>query len=104
MQQADSVTQHLISIAQRRHGRLPAFGDSDRQQLFSAGPMIPHGDRRDGAVSGGAENQKLIAPNRNDFMRVFVQRSCVQQQRRRLLTAAPGNKLLQRAEFRQGAL
>lgn len=40
-------------------------------------------------------------PGRNYFLRVFVQRNCVQQQSRRLLTNSPRHELLQRAEFRQ---
>lgn len=65
--------------------------------------MIPHGDRRDCAVSGGAKNQKLALPNGNHFVRVFIQRRGVQQQCGRLLATAPRNKFLQRAEFRQCA-
>lgn len=66
--------------------------------------MVPHGDRRDRSVSGRTDNQKLALPNGNDFMCVFIERRCVQQQRWRLLAHSPRNELLQRAKFRQGAL
>ncbi|MEO6724555.1 MAG: hypothetical protein ABIU20_09375 [Blastocatellia bacterium] len=66
--------------------------------------MIPHGDRRDRAVSGGAEDEKEInVPSSNNIVRVFVLGNGFQQQHGRLLSAAPYDELLQCSKRRQFA-
>jgi hypothetical protein len=69
--------------------------------------MIPHGDRRDFALSGRLQNQcqfiTLGPPRRDHVVSVFVQRDCFGQQNRRASGAPPQDELLQRAEARQFA-
>ena len=102
------MPQNLIACAQWRRRRLPTFVDSDGQQLFGSRTMIPHGDRRDRAISGRAENKEqsiLPATRRRDhIVRVFVLSDGFQQPNWRPLAAAPDDKLLQRAQQRQFSL
>jgi hypothetical protein len=69
--------------------------------------MIPHGDRRDFALSGRLQNQRQAGahrrPWRNHVVGVFVERDCFYQKYRRSLTRSPQDELLQRAEARQFA-
>jgi len=98
------VTQYPVAVTQRGNRRLPTLANSGGQQFICAGAMIPHGDRRNGAVSGGAENEEQsIFFRGDDVVRVFVLGNCFQQQNRRLLPAAPRNELLQRSNIRQFA-
>ena len=72
--------------ARARHGPPPA-GDSRGQQFVGARAMVPHGDRRDLALSGRLQNQRQpVPPRRNHVVSVFVERDCFSQQHRR----APG--------------
>jgi len=67
--------------------------------------MIPHGDRRNRAMSGGAENEEQsILFRGDDVVRVFVLGNGFKKQNRRLLPVAPRGELLQCAESRQRAL
>ena len=102
MKQASRVTQHALAVAQRaRHGPPPA-GDSRGQQFVGARTMVPHGDRRDLALSGRLQNQcQPVPPRRNHVVSVFVERDCFSQQHRRAPGAPPQDKLLERAEARQ---
>jgi hypothetical protein len=102
MKQAGRVTQHALAVAQRaRHGPPPA-GDSRGQQFVGARTMVPHGDRRDLALSGRLQNQRQpVPPGRNHVVSVFVERDCFSQQHRRAPGAPPQDKLLERAEARQ---
>jgi len=70
--------------------------------------MIPHGDRRDFALSGRLQDQcQSISPGvpcppwRNHVVGVFVERDCFHQQYWRALPRSPQNELLQRSEARQ---
>jgi hypothetical protein len=66
--------------------------------------MVPHGDRRDFALSSRSQNQcQPIPERRNNVVSVFVQRDCFSQQYRRALGAPPQDELLQRTEARQFA-
>jgi hypothetical protein len=102
MKQASRVTQHALAVAQRARRWLPPAGDSRGQQFVGAREVVPHGDRRDLALSGRLQNQcQPIPPRRNHVVSVFVERDCFSQQHRRAPGATPQDKLLERAEARQ---
>jgi len=104
MKQTGSVSQHALAVAQRARRRPPPAGDSRNQQFIGARAMVPHGDRRDFALSGRLQNQcQPVPPRRNYVVSVFVERDCFGQQHRRTPDAPPEDELLQRAEARQFA-
>jgi hypothetical protein len=104
MKQARRVTQHALAVAQRARRWPPPAGDSAGEQFVGAREVVPHGDRRDLALSGRLQNQcQPVPPRRNHFVSVFVERDCFSQQHRRAPGATPQDKLLERAEARQFA-
>jgi hypothetical protein len=106
MKQAGRVAYYFVAVAQRTRRGPPTTGESRRQQLIGVRAMVPHGDRRDFALSGRLQNQCQSAPappRRNHVVSVFVERDCFDQQYRRPLGAPPQDEFLQRSEARQFA-
>jgi len=104
MKQTGRVSQQALAVAQRARRGPPPAGDSAGEQFIGARAMVPHGDRRDFALSGRLQNQcQPVPPRRNHVVSVFVERDCFSQQHRRTPGAPPENELLQRAEARQFA-
>ena len=104
MKQTGGVTQHALAFAQRARRGPPPAGDSAVEQFIGARAMVPHGDRRDFALSGRLQNQcQPVPPRRNHVVSVFVERDCFSQQQRRTPGAPPEDELLQRAEARNFA-
>jgi hypothetical protein len=102
MKQASRVTQHALAVAQGARHWPPTAGDSRGQQFVGAREVVPHGDRRDLALSGRLQNQyQPVPPGRNHVVSVFVERDCFSQQHRRAPGATPQDKLLERTEARQ---
>lgn len=61
--------------------------------------MIPHGDRRNRAISSRAKNQEqFVSPTANNIVRIFVLRDGLNKQSGRLLFCAPSGEFQQRAE------
>jgi hypothetical protein len=104
MKQTGRVTKHAIAVAQRARRGPPPAGDSAGEQFIRARAVVPHGDRRDFALSGRLQNQcQPVPPRRNYVVGEFVERDCFSQQHRRTPGAPPEDELLQRAEARQFA-
>jgi hypothetical protein len=107
MKQTGRVAQDAIAFAQWARRGTPASGDSRCQQFISVRAMIPDGDRRDLALSGGPQNQRqstsVGTPRRDHIMCVFIQGECFDKQYRRTLRAPPQDELLQRPESRKFA-
>jgi hypothetical protein len=104
MKQTGRVTKRAITVAQRARRGPPPAGYSAVEQFIGARAVVPHGDRRDFALSGRLQNQcQPVPPRRNHVVSVFVERDCFGQQHRRAPGAPPEDELLQRAEARQFA-
>jgi hypothetical protein len=56
---AGGVAEHALAVAKKGLRRLPPASDAVAEQLGGGRLMIPHGDRRDGAQSGGVEREKV---------------------------------------------
>lgn len=101
---AGGVAQNLVAGLELRGGRTPAVGQPGLQQLVVIGPMIPHGDRRDGAQSGCVEDEIPVSgPLHDDIVRVFVLGEDVGDGARRILAAQPREHVAERALILQGS-
>jgi len=104
MKQTGRVTKRAIAVAQRARRGPPPAGDSAGAQFIRARAVVPHGARRDFALSGRLQNQcQPVLPRRNHAVGEFVERDCFSQQHRRPSGAPLEDELLQRAEARQFA-
>ena len=64
--------------------------------------MIPHGDRRDGAESGGVEDQVMAAvPRDNDVMSVLILRHDLGDMTGRRRAAGPAKDVGEREKWRE---
>jgi len=99
---AGRVTEHFIARLEPRRRRPPARGQARVEQLVVCRPMIPDGDRRDGAESRGVEGEvSAVGPLDDDVVRVFVLRQDVGHRTRRMLRAQPGHHVVERALLSQ---
>jgi hypothetical protein len=83
------VTHDLIARSKSGRSRLPAARQPVVEELVGIRLMIPHGDRRDGAESGGIEAEIDRAVRKNDVVRVFVLRHDLGHLDSRRLAGAP---------------
>lgn len=99
---AGSIAEHLVTTFQLCGRWPPATRQPVLEQLGRAGPMIPYGDRRDGAESGGVEGQELAGVQRkHDIMVVLILCHNLSHLTRRYAAASPRKDVGQGEKFGQ---
>ena len=97
------IPEDLIPRLELGRGRLPSTSESLRKQLRGRWPVIPHGDRRDGAESRRVEDEKVTAIEWQDhIVCVLVLGDDLDDRPRRLLLTGPLKDRRERVSCAEG--